>query len=237
MRKFQLRNQIGASIRLADAATDGRNIVGRAIVYSSISRDLGGFVERFLPGSVADSVRGGLVCALLNHDTSQPIGDQAAGTLRLIDSAGGLDCEIRMPDASYANDALAVMKQRGGNGTGMSFGFNPIDVNWTREDGRNVAEIRKADLGEVSVLTGMPPAYAATSCAIRSLHQQGEIDWVERYGVDLDALAAVFISLKRGLPLTEIEERTMQQARGLFASARRPLLEAAAERAKQLLVH
>jgi HK97 family phage prohead protease len=239
MKNLQLRSQIGATVRMDDVQQDGKKIVGRAIVYNSLSRDLGGFVERFLPGAVADSVARGIVCALVNHDTSQPIGDQQAGTLRLIDGSAGLDCEITLPDTSYARDAVAVMQQRGGTGTGMSFGFNidgPDDVAWLKENGQNVAEIRKAQLGEVSILTGMPPAYAATSAVLRSLDHQGEIDLAERYGVDLDQLAAVFTSIKRGLILSDAEQKTMQKARSLFAKVRRPLLEAAEDRASKVLL-
>jgi HK97 family phage prohead protease len=236
MKPQQRRHYTTANVRLMDPEQDGKKIVGRVIPYNMLSRDLGGFVERFLPGSVAASVAGNLVCALVNHDTSQPLGDQTARTLRLIDGSTGLDCEIDMPDTSYARDAAAVMKERGGTGTGMSFGFNvnADGVNWAKENGLNVAEIRDADLGEVSILTGMPPAYAATSCALRSLMDQEEINLADRYGVDLDKLASVFTALKRGLPLTDIEEQTMQQARGLFATARRPLLEAAIKRAAGL---
>jgi HK97 family phage prohead protease len=236
--KKQIRSYGTATLRMDGVEQVGAKIVGRVIPYMTLSRDLGGFVERFLPGSVTDSVNSNLVCALVNHDTSQPLGDQTAGTLRLIDSSSGLDCEITTPDTSYARDAVAIMKQRGGTGTGMSFGFNvdPNNINFLKENNLNVAEIRKADLGEVSVLTGMPPAYAATSCALRSLDQQGEIDLAERYDIDLDKLAAVFLSIKRGLLLSDAEEHTMQKARSLFASVKRPLLEAAEHRASQLLL-
>jgi HK97 family phage prohead protease len=236
MTNKQLRTQVGAVVRMADMEQDGKTIIGRAITYNSLSRPLGGFVERFAPGSVADSIRGGIVCALLNHDTSQPIGDQTAGTLRLTDSAAGLDVEIDTPDTSYARDAIAIMRQRGGSGTGMSFGFNPQDVEWNREDGQIVATVRQAQLGEVSVLTGMPPAYAATSAALRSLDGQGDVDIANRYGIDLDKLAAVFLAIRAGLPLTSDEQQIMQRARSLFADVRRPLLQAADERARQLFL-
>ena len=236
MTNKQLRTHIGAVVRMADMEQDGKRIIGRAITYNSLSRDLGGFRETVAPGSMADSIRGGLVCALVNHDTSQPLGDQAAGTLRLHDGPEGLDVEIDTPDTSYARDAIAVMRQRGGTGTGMSFGFNPVDVGWDKVNGQNVATIRKAELGEVSVLTGMPPAYAATSAALRSLDAQGDVDLGERYGIDLDKLAAVFLSIRAGLPLSSDETQIMQQARSLFSHVRRPLIEAAEVRANYLFL-
>lgn len=237
--KLQLRHHPLATVRFANAEQDGKSIVGTAIPYGSLSRNLGGFVERFMPGSVSDSVAGGLLCALLNHDTSQPLGDQKAGTLRLHDSSAGLEYDIQTPDTTYAKDALAIMKQRGGAGTGASFGFDPVTVAWSKESGQNVAEVRKARLGEISVLTGMPPAYANTTSSVRSLvtaDDQGEIDILDRYGIDLNLLASAFTALKRGLPLTTQEEQTTQQARNLFATARRPILEAANQRAQSLLL-
>jgi HK97 family phage prohead protease len=231
----QFRNHVGTSLRLADPEQNGKTLVGRAIVWNSLSRDMGGFQERFLPGSVTDSVKGGIVCALLNHDTSKPLGTQQAGTLRLLEDAQGLNFEIDMPDTSYAADAIAMMKR--GDGTGTSFAFNPIETNWTKENGLNIVEIRSATLGEVSPLVGVPAAYPATSCALRSLLDQGEIDYAERYGIDLDSVAAVFCAIKRGLPLDTKELATLKDARHLFSTVRKPALEGATARANELFLN
>lgn len=234
MKKLQYRYQDNATIRLADPTQDGKKIVGRAIVYGTLSRDLGGFQERIAPGAFKDSISQGLVCALVNHDTSQPLGDMQAKTLRLVDSSAGLDIEIDTPDTSYARDAVAIMKQRGGTGTGMSFGFCPTTTNWTKENDTNISEVIAGELGEVSVLTGMPPAYAETSCAVRSLMDQGEIDQVERYGIDIDKVAKLFVAIKNGLPLDSNEQDALENALRCFKKIKRPALSEAIERASKL---
>jgi HK97 family phage prohead protease len=228
--KLQLRSQIGATI-----TSENNKLVGRAIVWNSLSQDLGGFKERFLPGSVTDSVRGGQIAALFNHDTSKPLATQTNGTLRLLEDSEGLQVEIDLPDTSYANDLRSLMKR--GDGTGMSFGFSPIDVNWVKENGINIAEVRKAELGEVSPLLGVQPAYQATSIALRSLNDE-QIDYVDTYGIDVDQLAGVFISIKKGFQLSDKERDLMQQARSLFALSKypKPALQAACDKAAKILI-
>lgn len=226
-----LRHYQGAQIRIAPDS-DGKKLIGLAIPYNSLSRDLGGFQERFMPGSVSDSVKGGNICAVLNHNLSQSLGTQQSGSLRLFDKADGLYVEIDVPDTSYARDAMALIKR--GDGTGMSCGFNPVDTKWIKESGTNIAEVRRAELGEVSVLTGPPPAYEATSIAVRSAEQS--VDLAEYYGIDFERLASVFVAIKKGLPLTDAETQVMQQARCLFADVRKPLLEAAEKLAASVLL-
>lgn len=225
-RMMNTRSYSAAQVRVAP---DGKRFVGLAIPFNSLSRDLGGFVERFMPGSVTDSIRSGEVVALLNHNLSQTLGTQRAGTLRMTEDAEGVHVEIDAPDTTYANDARALMAR--GDGTGMSFGFSPVDVQWKKENGMNVAEVHRAELGEVSVLTGPPPAYRATSIALRSGPGQSE-----DYGIDIDKLSAVFISIKKGLPLSADETQIIKQARSLFAHVRRPLMEQAEQRAMKTLL-
>lgn len=234
MGKLQRRFSLAPAIRLDGAEAEGKKLIGRAIVWNSLSRDLGGFVERFQPGSVTESVRGGIVCALLNHDTSKPLGNQQNGTLRLVEDSQGLNYEIDLPDTSYARDAASMIAR--GDGTGTSFAFNPTETLWSVENGQVVADVVRADLGEISPLVGVPPAYPASSLAMRSGIDGEQIDYADRYGIDIDKLAAVFIRIKRGFALTPSEEQTMHEARRLFAAVKRPLLEQAENRASQLLM-
>jgi len=212
----------------------GRKLVGLAIPYNSLSRDLGGFKERFMPGSVSASIARGEIAALFNHDVSKPLASQKAGTLRLTETSEGVHAEIQLtPGVSYADDAIRMLEKN--EGTGMSFGFNPKDVRWLKEEGTNVAEVRDAELGEVSPLIGVQPAYRTTSLALRNLSAQTG-DSFEQYGIDLDALAGVFLAIKRGLPLSESEQKTMEQARCLFHKIRKPFLEAAEQKAAAMLL-
>jgi uncharacterized protein len=224
---YQYRNH-AVQLRIADTETEPTKIIGRAIVYNSLSRDLGGgYYEKFQPGAVSDSIKAGLVCALLNHRTEQPLGTQQAGTLKLIEDAQGVGVEIDIPDTSYARDAVALMKR--GDGTGMSFGFYPTTEEWSKDaNGLNVCTVIKAELGEVSVLTGVPAAYPATTAALRSL-----LPDADKYGIDLNKMAAVFCAIKRGLPLYTEELATLRAAKEAFGKVKYPALDAAIEKASK----
>ncbi|HEY0008098.1 MAG TPA: HK97 family phage prohead protease, partial [Tepidisphaeraceae bacterium] len=80
-------------------------LLGYAAVFNSDSEDLGGFVERLLPGSFADSLTDGSdIRALVGHDDAKLLGRSSSGTLRLAEDERGLRVEIDLPNVSYAND-------------------------------------------------------------------------------------------------------------------------------------
>lgn len=193
------------------AKLEGRTLKGYAIVYNSLSRDLGGFVERFMPGSITETIRSGTIEAWLYHDSSLPIGSQAAGTLRLWEDAKGMPYELDLPDTTYAND-FAVLAQRGDVG-GTSFGFRPVPnggERWLRANGENVREIIKADIGHIAPV--ITPAYAATTANLRSLHNEETLEAADFYGIDLKKLTNIFVARSKGLTITNDERQVAREA-------------------------
>ena len=140
---------------------DGNKLAGVAIPYNSLSLDLGGFREQFLPGSVSESVKGGMIEAWQYHDRSKPLGSQKGGTLRLVDTPTSLNYEVDLPDATYARDLKAMYRDDGRTDIGgTSFGFwlnSESDMRWSRADGGNIRTIVKATLEHVSPV--ITPAY------------------------------------------------------------------------------
>ena len=135
---------------------------GYAIVYNTLSQDLGWFREIIKPGAFADSIKTDDIRALKNHDPNLILGRNKAGTLRLFDEEKGLRVEIDLPDVSYARD-LAVSIKRGDLNQ-MSFGFFVDDegCTWfTDEQGATTRTIVKGTLDDVSAVTY--PAYTETS--------------------------------------------------------------------------
>jgi HK97 family phage prohead protease len=147
-----------------DGAT--RQLVGRAVVYNSLSEDLCGFREIIKPGAFTEALKTADLRALIDHNSRLILGRQTAGTLRVVDGPDGLDVAIDLPDTSYSRDLLVSLDRE--DITGMSFLFDCIEDEWlTDKDGQTIRTVIKALIHEVSVVTF--PAYPDTSVALRSL--------------------------------------------------------------------
>jgi HK97 family phage prohead protease len=221
---FEKRN--GGTFEIRQLEGEGRTIYGTWIVYGSLSHNLGGFVERFLPGSVTDAITSNGINAVLNHDDNQHVGSQAAGTLRLFEDSIGAHAEIKLPDTSYVRDFLALNDGKRKEHRGMSFAFAPQrgGESWLNENGGRVREIAKAKIQHVSPVIN--PAYEATSFSVRDLS-----------GVDVDALAGVLVAVKKNLPLSENEKQVAKYVEQMLrAKLTHPLLSQAQARADALLI-
>jgi HK97 family phage prohead protease len=157
-----------------DLSSD-RKIRGTAIVFNSLSHDLGGFREIIKPEAVDRTLREGLdVLALVDHDSGKIIGRTKSGTLSLSKDRRGLRIAIDPPNTSYAKDLLESVER--GDISGMSFGFRVITDEWRMDDGEAIREVTDMTISEVSVV-GFP-AYPATDVQVaqRSLRawQQGQ---------------------------------------------------------------
>lgn len=138
-------------------------ITGYAVVFNSLSRDLGGFKEVIAPGAFAGSIAGGDVRALWNHDHGIVLGRTKAGTLKIVEDKKGLRVEIKPP----ASAAGYVESIRRGDVDGMSFGFMVGKDDWTRTaDGATVRTVTEGRLLEVSAVAF--PAYPASTVGVRA---------------------------------------------------------------------
>jgi len=156
--------------------------VGTPIVYDAMSEPLnsyrfGQFREVIKPGAASGILaRGDDVRAVVNHDPTQVLGRVGAGTLKLREDDKGVHMELTPADTSYARD-LAANKDAG-NVLGMSFSFelpeddagNQLGVTMSKADnGDTIRTISKfARIHEVSILSGLDPAYPQTSVSMRT---------------------------------------------------------------------
>lgn len=142
-------------------------ISGYAAVFNSPSEDLGGFIEKIVPGAFA----GGLnddIRALWNHESRYVLGRTTNGTLSLAEDEHGLRFEVIPPDTSYAHDLIELIRR--GDVNQMSFGFQVVDDEWHTEGGINYRTLKKVRLFEVSPVTF--PAYQETSAKARAKCEQ-----------------------------------------------------------------
>ncbi|MCE9552627.1 MAG: HK97 family phage prohead protease [Planctomycetes bacterium] len=152
-------------IRAAEGDKPAR-LVGYAALFNSLSKDLGGFIERIMPGAFRACLAAGQdIRALVSHNSDWILGRTSAGTLRISEDAKGLAVEIDMPDTTYARDLAESVKRK--DIAGMSFGFRVPEKGerFVTEAGKTIRELLAIDLREVSVTS--IPAYGDTSIALR----------------------------------------------------------------------
>lgn len=163
------------SLQIRAAAGDEFALVGRALSYNEISSNelYSGMRERILPGAFKESLASGKdVKALLNHDSKGlPLGRLANSTLKIVDSAEGLDIRVQLDkDNSQHRDVYASVKR--GDISEMSFAF-VAKVEGLSEGVFNgqkcqVRDVVKAELFDVSVVVSPFYGDGATAVAARA---------------------------------------------------------------------
>lgn len=163
-------------IRKADG--EPTKLFGRAVPYNVLSRDLGGFREKFAPGAFEDVLKDSDVRALLNHNPDHLLGRESAGTLRLKDSKEGLDYVIDpLPKTSVAKDVAENVRLKNIQGNSFSFSVAEGGDVWEKqEDGTAIRTVIKASgLFDVGPVT--EPAYEeGTKVSARSLERAVQIN-------------------------------------------------------------
>lgn len=148
-------------------ADDGsRHISGYFAVFNSNYEIGPGMTESVAPGAFSNTLAGGDIRALTNHDTTLVLGRTKAHTLELREDERGLwgDVTINPNDQDAMNTWERVAR---GDVDQCSFGFEIVSEETDfRDDGSVHWTIREVKLYEVSVCTF--PAYEATSVSART---------------------------------------------------------------------
>lgn len=146
-------------------ADGSRSISGSAVVYNSLSEDLG-FREVIKPGAFTQSLRDNPdVLCLYGHDDNQILGRVSSGTLTIEDTPTALRFTCKLPNTTWANDLIILLER--GDVSAMSFGFVCLDDTWTDAGNHVLRAVNVATLFEVSVVG--QPAYPAASVSLRTV--------------------------------------------------------------------
>lgn len=149
-------------------------IRGIAASYNSLSKDLGGFREKILPGAfrIAVASHSDVRC-LFNHSADKVLGRTSAGTLTLNETPAGLSfvCQLDPNNTEHRNLHSSVKR---GDIDSCSFAFSLEDgdddfADGVDDDGKRctIRSIRNvSNLFDVSCVTN--PAYNSTSVQARS---------------------------------------------------------------------
>lgn len=152
-------------------AIDNRRLRGYAIVFNSLSVNLGGFQEIIAPEAIDRTFSEAIdVRALVDHDSGKVIGRLRANTLELLKDQRGLKVTIEPdPEITYASDIFRAVKR--GDVSGMSFGFRTVEDDWNYEGDTPIRTVLDMRVSEVSIVTF--PAYQATDvqAAVRSMQE------------------------------------------------------------------
>ena len=166
----------GESLEVEERSGSAPKIRGRAIVYNSPSRDLGGFREVIEPGAfdhILARQRPRLdVVALFNHDASQLLGRSSAGTLKLWSDDRGVVYEIDpLPNTALARDLLEHIRLKNIVGSSFAFSVGEGGERYDVDDAGQVTRYisRAEGLFDVSPVT--QPAYESSAVSVRSFEE------------------------------------------------------------------
>ena len=154
-------------IRLGDNATstsESRHIEGYAIVFNSLSNDLGGFREIIEQGAITDElIKNSDIVCLMNHDIKKGLlarSYHGRGSLKLDIDEHGLHYSFEAPKTALGDEVLEGIRR--GDISKCSFAFVCGEDNWTKdENGEYIRHVKKIkNLYDVSLV--YHPAYEET---------------------------------------------------------------------------
>lgn len=162
-------------------------IEGHGAVFNRLSHDLGGFVERVLPGTFTKTIQEADVRALYNHDKNMVLGRNKSGTLELSQDESGLYYRIFPPDTTYARDLQVVIER--GDVTSSSFAFYTVHDDWGQTEAgypqRSLSEVKLVDVSPVTY-----PAYPDADSGIASIDRAAALNGLAiRSGVEITDLS------------------------------------------------
>ena len=221
----------GFTLERREQTDDGKlRVAGRAIVYNSLSQDLGGFRERFVPGSLDKTLAEQRDVGLLySHDSAAVLASTRAGNLQLHPDDEGLAIEAELSLDDPDVQRLAA-KMDAGTVDKMSFGFRAVQDRWTRDAQGPIREVVESQLIETSAV--WLPAYQAT--LIEGRGGLGDLPVGALATMPAEVRDQVVAELRDGKPLTSATRKTIERAIGALEQLRTRSDEGATEQVRRI---
>lgn len=159
MKEIRLNNNI---------STDSRKVCGYAVVFNSLSEDLGGFREIILPSAITqETINNSDIIFLLDHKQDRGIlarSTKGEGSLRLSVDDKGLYFEFDAPNTALGDELLEGLKRH--DYSKCSFAFVVGEDEYKKDNNGNVIRTIKSikQLFDCSVVVN--PAYEETSVTV-----------------------------------------------------------------------
>jgi HK97 family phage prohead protease len=124
--------------------------------------------ERLHPQAFERTLKSGrTVFLLMIHDKERVLA-RSDVNLTLKTTARGLEFDAEVNDASWSDDALALV--RGRQIGGCSFRYMPLQRQKARDGNNDITIIRDGILDEISIV--FEPCYESTECFVRAIQEQ-----------------------------------------------------------------
>lgn len=171
-----MKNRNNLEIRAIsnEVQVDSRNITGYAVVFESISEDLG-FIERIMKGAITDdTIKKSDVFCLLNHDSTKVLARSkyGEGSLKLEIDERGLKYSFTAPQTDLGNEILEHLER--GEIDSSSFAFT-VSLDEGSEKWYTVEGVQYRDIYVVEALYDVSPvyqpAYQETTVSKRALEE------------------------------------------------------------------
>jgi HK97 family phage prohead protease len=164
-----------------------RIIKGTAIVFNSLSQDLGGFFEIIKPESVTQElIDKSDIVMLYNHNENQGVLARSKfgkGTLKINITDQGVDFEYRVKNTTLGNEVLESIAA--GDLDSCSFAFRIKEETWEKINGKVIRTITAFEsLHDFSIV--VTPAYEMTTVSTRSLDKLKELNQKELLEFDFE---------------------------------------------------
>lgn len=156
-----------------------RTIKGTAIVFDSLSNDLGGFKEIIKRDAVTqDLIEKSDIVMNYNHNNQNVIlarSKNGKGTLQLFLTDSGVDFEFSAKKTAFGDELLESVRCGDLDKCSFAFKLAKGGESWAKDNGQYIRTITKIEsLHDVSIVTS--PAYSETSVNTRGLDELIAID-------------------------------------------------------------
>lgn len=232
-------------IRLGDNATstsESRHIEGYAIVFNSLSNNLGGFREIIEQGAITDElIKNSDILCLMNHDIKKGVlarSYQGRGSLKLDIDEHGLHYSFEAPKTALGDEVLEGIRR--GDISKCSFAFVCGEDNWTKdENGEYIRHVKKIkNLYDVSLV--YHPAYEETEAiadtrGLDELKAQEEANNIVKEKSDMNDKQELISQLQTILEKLKTDEKPVEEKGGCQKSEEddKPVEEKADETPKE----